>query len=109
MFIEVLKTQLDIKAWKNKLPTQQGDVPITYANVDDLMKDVGFKPSKPLKEGLRKFVEKSHRFFHLQSSIKMKASWDFLRLKLFGCGINLHGHYNSDGKRDVKHYENRNF
>ena len=38
------------------LPMQQGDVPITYANVDDLMNDVGFKPSTPLDEGIKKFV-----------------------------------------------------
>lgn len=56
-FIEILETNLDKKARKNMLPMQQGDVPITYANVDDLMKDVGFKPSTPLEEGLKKFVE----------------------------------------------------
>lgn len=56
-FIEILETKLDRKARKNMLPMQQGDVPITYANVDDLMKDVGFKPSTPLEEGLKKFVE----------------------------------------------------
>ena len=36
---------------------QQGDVPITYANVDDLMNDVGFKPSTPLENGIQRFVE----------------------------------------------------
>jgi len=56
-FIEILENNLDKKANKNMLPMQQGDVPITYANVDDLMKDVGFKPSTPLEEGLKKFVE----------------------------------------------------
>jgi UDP-glucuronate 4-epimerase len=56
-FIEVLENNIGKKAQKNMLPMQQGDVPITYADVDDLMKDVGFKPSTPLKEGLQKFVE----------------------------------------------------
>lgn len=44
------------KALKNMIPMQPGDVPITYAKVDDLMKDVGFKPCTPLEEGLEKFV-----------------------------------------------------
>jgi len=56
-FIEILETNLDQKAQKNMLPMQQGDVPVTYADIDDLMNDVGFKPSTPLDEGIRKFVE----------------------------------------------------
>lgn len=56
-FIEVLEANLGRKALKNMLPMQQGDVPITYADVDELMKDVGFKPSIPIEEGIRKFVE----------------------------------------------------
>ena len=39
------------------LPMQAGDVPATYADVDDLMKDVGFKPSTPIEEGVQRFVE----------------------------------------------------
>ena len=56
-FIEILETNLGKKAQKHMLPMQQGDVPITYANVDDLMKDVEFKPSTSLEEGIRKFVD----------------------------------------------------
>lgn len=56
-FIEILETNLGKKAKKNMLPMQQGDVPITYANVDDLIKDVGFKPSTPLSKGIKNFVE----------------------------------------------------
>jgi len=56
-FIEILENNLDKKARKNMLPMQQGDIPVTYANVDDLIKDVDFKPSTPLEEGLKKFVE----------------------------------------------------
>ncbi|MBU3916990.1 hypothetical protein KKA14_15770 [bacterium] len=33
-----------------------GDVPATYANIDDLVRDTGFKPNTPLKEGIGKFV-----------------------------------------------------
>ncbi len=56
-FIEILETNIGKKAQKNMLPMQQGDVPITYANVDDLMNDVGFKPSTALENGIQRFVE----------------------------------------------------
>jgi UDP-glucuronate 4-epimerase len=56
-FIEVLEDCLGKKAEKRLLPMQAGDVPATYADVDDLMKDVGFKPSTPIEEGVRRFVE----------------------------------------------------
>jgi UDP-glucuronate 4-epimerase len=56
-FIEVLETNLGRKALKNMLPMQPGDVPITYADVKDLMRDVGFKPATPIEEGIKKFVE----------------------------------------------------
>lgn len=56
-FIEILETNIGKKAQKNMLPMQQGDVPITYANVDDLMNDVGFKPSTTLENGIQRFVE----------------------------------------------------
>ena len=35
---------------------QAGDVPATYADVDDLMRDVGFRPSTPIEEGIRRFL-----------------------------------------------------
>ncbi len=56
-FIEVLEDCLGKKAEKNLLPIQAGDVPATYADVDDLIKDVGFKPSTSIEEGIKKFVE----------------------------------------------------
>jgi UDP-glucuronate 4-epimerase len=56
-FIETLESCLGRKALKNLLPIQPGDVPATYADVEDLIRDVGFKPSTPLKEGIGKFVE----------------------------------------------------
>ena len=55
-FIEVLEDCLGKKAEKNLLPIQAGDVPATYADVDDLIKDVGFKPSTSIEEGIKKFV-----------------------------------------------------
>jgi UDP-glucuronate 4-epimerase len=56
-FIETLEGCLGKKAKKNLLPLQPGDVPATYADIDDLARDVGFSPSTPLKEGVVKFVE----------------------------------------------------
>lgn len=56
-FIEAIEECLGRKALKNFLPMQPGDVPATYADVDDLMRDVGFKPSTPIEEGIRKFID----------------------------------------------------
>ncbi|MBW4626355.1 MAG: NAD-dependent epimerase [Brasilonema octagenarum HA4186-MV1] len=56
-FIEVIEKALGKKAVKNLLPMQPGDVPATYADVDDLMRDVGFKPSTPLEQGINCFVQ----------------------------------------------------
>ncbi len=56
-FIEVLEACLGRKAEKQLFPMQPGDVPETYADVDDLMRDVGFRPSKPISEGIARFVE----------------------------------------------------
>jgi UDP-glucuronate 4-epimerase len=56
-FIEILEKALGKTAKKNFLPMQAGDVPATYADVQDLIDDVGFKPDTPLEEGIRRFVE----------------------------------------------------
>jgi UDP-glucuronate 4-epimerase len=55
-FIEVLEKCLGKKAEKKLLPIQPGDVPATYADVDDLMADVGFRPATPITEGIARFV-----------------------------------------------------
>jgi UDP-glucuronate 4-epimerase len=55
-FIEVLEGCLGRKALKNFLPLQPGDVLSTYADVDDLIRDVGFKPETPIEVGLEHFV-----------------------------------------------------
>lgn len=54
--IEILEDALGRKAVKNMLPMQPGDVPETYADVDDLVRDVGFKPGTALEDGVREFV-----------------------------------------------------
>lgn len=56
-FISILEECLGKKAKKEYLPMQQGDVYQTYANIDDLVSDVGFSPNTDLKTGLNKFVE----------------------------------------------------
>lgn len=56
-FIEVLENYLGKKAEKNFLPMQPGDVPETYADIDDLQRDVGFKPSTPIEVGIPQFVD----------------------------------------------------
>jgi UDP-glucuronate 4-epimerase len=55
-FIEIIEDKLGMKAIKNMLPMQPGDVTVTYANVDDLMRDVGFQPATPLEDGIDRFV-----------------------------------------------------
>ncbi len=56
-FIEAIEKAIGKEARKNYLPLQPGDVPATYADVDDLMKDVGFRPDTPIKEGIAAFVK----------------------------------------------------
>ncbi|CAN1724591.1 Protein CapI [Hyphomicrobium sp. 1Nfss2.1] len=56
-FIEVLERTLGREAKKNFLPMQPGDVPATFADVDDLIADVGFAPATPLDQGIARFVE----------------------------------------------------
>ncbi|MCR4436296.1 MAG: NAD-dependent epimerase [Eubacteriales bacterium] len=55
-FISVLEEHLGKKAVKEYLPMQSGDVEETFADIDDLAADVGFKPSTPLEEGLKRFI-----------------------------------------------------
>ncbi len=55
-FIELLELNLRKKAVINMLPMQPGDVPITFADIDDLVKDTGCKPRTSIEEGINKFV-----------------------------------------------------
>ncbi|MEN8130846.1 MAG: NAD-dependent epimerase [Pseudomonadota bacterium] len=56
-YIEVLEEQLGKKAQQNLLPLQPGDVPDTYADVEDLVRDVAYKPDTPIETGVQRFVE----------------------------------------------------
>ncbi len=56
-FIQILEKHLGIEAKKEMFPMQPGDVEETYANIDELIRDTGFKPKTSLEEGLGHFVE----------------------------------------------------
>jgi len=56
-YIEVLEQCLGRKAERVMKPLQLGDVPDTFADVDDLIADVGYKPDTPIEVGVRKFVD----------------------------------------------------
>jgi UDP-glucuronate 4-epimerase len=55
-FIAILERLLGRTAQKELLPLQPGDVPATCADVDDLMRDVGFRPATPIAEGIKRFI-----------------------------------------------------
>ena len=54
--VKILEKSIGKKAIRELLPMQPGDVPATFADVDDLMRDVGFKPSTPIAEGIARFI-----------------------------------------------------
>ncbi|MDD3147651.1 MAG: NAD-dependent epimerase [Candidatus Riflebacteria bacterium] len=56
-FIEIIEKKLGKTAVKEMLPMQAGDVPATYADVDDLMRDTGFAPATPLETGISRFID----------------------------------------------------
>lgn len=55
-YIEVLEENLGTKAIKNMLPMQPGDVPVTWADIDDLKAAVGFEPKTPIEVGIKNFI-----------------------------------------------------
>lgn len=56
-FIKTIEDTLGKEARKEFLDLQPGDVPATYADVDDLIQDVGFKPQTPIESGIKQFIE----------------------------------------------------
>ncbi len=64
-FIKTLERCLGKTARKNLLPMQAGDLPSTCADVDDLIRDMGFAPSTPLEEGIGRFVEWYRTYFNI--------------------------------------------
>lgn len=64
-FIEILEKCLNKEATKNFLPLQPGDVPDTYADVSDLVNDLGYKPTTLLETGINNFVEWYRDFYKI--------------------------------------------
>jgi UDP-glucuronate 4-epimerase len=54
--VRILEEAIGKKARRELLPMQPGDVPATYADVDDLMRDVGFRPATPIEQGIARFI-----------------------------------------------------
>lgn len=82
-FVDILQQELvrakmlpedyDFNAHKEYVPMQPGDVPVTYADIDMLERDFGFKPNTRLRKGLRRFVEWYKEFYKL-SYVSGKSS-----------------------------------
>jgi UDP-glucuronate 4-epimerase len=64
-YIEILEDCLGRKAGKNFLPMQPGDVPATFANVDELVEDFGYKPGTTLEYGIGKFVDWYKKYYKI--------------------------------------------
>lgn len=64
-FIEAIEENLGLKAEKNFLPLQPGDVPATYADISDLARDVGYAPKTGVKEGIKNFIEWYRGFYRV--------------------------------------------
>ncbi len=66
-FITAIENKLAKKIDKNFLPLQAGDVPATYADVTDLVNDLGYKPETPIQEGIDKFIDWYLEFFNMEN------------------------------------------
>jgi UDP-glucuronate 4-epimerase len=64
-YIEVLEDCLGRKAERNLLPLQAGDVPDTFADVEDLVRDVGYRPATPIETGVRRFVDWYRQYYQV--------------------------------------------
>lgn len=62
-FIAVIEGVLDKQAQKNYLPLRTGDVPVTYADIDDLERAVGYRPATPIEVGIEKFVAWYRKYY----------------------------------------------
>ena len=64
-FIEIIENKIGRPAVKEMLPMQPGDVPATYADVDDLMRDTGFAPATPLETGISNFIDWYREYYKI--------------------------------------------
>lgn len=65
-FITAIENKLGKTIEKNYLPIQAGDVPATYADVTDLVEDLGYKPATPVQDGINKFIDWYLEFFKVE-------------------------------------------
>jgi UDP-glucuronate 4-epimerase len=65
-FITAIENKLGRTIEKNMMPIQPGDVPATYADVNDLIENLGYKPGTPIQEGINKFVDWYLEFFNIK-------------------------------------------
>jgi UDP-glucuronate 4-epimerase len=54
--VRLIEESIGVKAKRELLPMQPGDVPATYADIDDLMREVDFRPATPVGEGIKRFI-----------------------------------------------------
>jgi UDP-glucuronate 4-epimerase len=64
-FIHAIECATGKKAEMNLMPAQPGDVPVTWADIDDLQRDVGFRPHTPLAEGIPRFVAWFREYYRM--------------------------------------------
>jgi UDP-glucuronate 4-epimerase len=62
-FISAIEKELGITATKNLMPIQAGDVPATFANVNDLVENLGYKPNTTIQEGIHQFIKWYRSYF----------------------------------------------
>jgi UDP-glucuronate 4-epimerase len=74
-FIGALKKPLGKEAFKEFLPIQPGDVPDTWANVDDLVEQFDYQSSIPVEKGVASFVEWFENYYN-RASLKWKRSFN---------------------------------
>lgn len=65
-FIEAIENELSKKAIKEFLPMQPGDVPTTFADVSDLIRDTGYQPCTSVEEGVKKFVQWYKQYYNVK-------------------------------------------
>src|SRR5450830_391869 len=66
--VAILEQELGRAAKKEMLPMQPGDVPATYADIDDLMREVDFRPATPIEEGIARFVSWYRQWVNVHGS-----------------------------------------
>jgi UDP-glucuronate 4-epimerase len=73
-FIELIEEKLGKKAIRNYLPMQDGDVPATWADVEDLERDVGYRPSTPIRKGVGEFIDWYLDYYKVMGSRRFFAN-----------------------------------